>query len=904
MIHFDEVKDRVLEYLGTLWEDGADEDQARFYVIRDVYGRISVYVMGDYDLGSLRENIVGIIGVNWIGQIRDIDESHILYEEISKNVEKIAYNIYYGERPLVKKNWNYVTREKRKDKAKVISFYSYKGGVGRTTALVLAALQMARKGKRVAVIDMDLEAPGLSTILRQETGMEYPQYGVVDFLVECGKADGQIDLGEYIYSATSKELLGMNGGELFIMQAAKLTADDYEKYYNKLSRIDFNMPKYSEPENPVSCLLDCINVQYRPDYIFIDTRAGIHDIGGLALFNCSDEVVALFYGNEQNMIGLNFVLPRLCAQGIPFYLVNTPVPVLEDAAAEEIEYYIRESFRTLEKAGYFDEVPDLYDESSAHYPLNISYDAVAANINSESKLLQLIVRDSDKNIYKQIADMLENVQGENGDIGKITGADKKSILQSMEGMIESETASAEDEFGSYESLKKNFYPLREYKYIFDSNKFIITGSKGSGKTALFKVLSCERYAREMAEYIGIPANEISHTTWLAGLDAAKEFPDKANFRGIGRTQNTEFYAVYWKILALRALKGIIKQYGIGCCEYFGDILSCKYSQIVTYIRKYSNMNEELSELLAEINQRLEEDGKTVIIIYDSLDFCIDKEYRGGLISELIGFWAEGILRYKNLRAKIFLRNDIYKNEILLTDKIKLNNYRSNIEWTYDYLLAMLWKRMMESSMELRNLMEKVLEREGYSLAESGLVGIMPRPGEEINKIILNSLVGEKMGKGKKAYTYNWIFYRLADTNDKIVPRSIIKMFSVAARYEMDEMVNGGREGARILSPRSLENSVREVSEDRITDMMEEYAEYRRIFLDLKNYCGIFPTDEETLYAALTKCGIKEENLAMVTGHLIDIGILREYQKKKADPVRYHIPDIYLKGMELRRKGYR
>ena len=122
------------------------------------------------------------------------------------------------------------------------------------------------------------------------------------------------------------------------------------------------------------------------------------------------------------------------------------------------------------------------------------------------------------------------------------------------------------------------------------------------------------------------------------------------------------------------------------------------------------------------------------------------------------------------------------------------------------------------------------------------------------------------------------------------------MFSVAARYEMDEMVNGGREGARILSPRSLENSVREVSEDRITDMMEEYAEYRRIFLDLKNYCGIFPT--------LTKCGIKEENLAMVTGHLIDIGILREYQKKKADPVRYHIPDIYLKGMELRRKGYR
>ena len=52
------------------------------------------------------------------------------------------------------------------------------------------------------------------------------------------------------------------------------------------------------------------------------------------------------------------------------------------------------------------------------------------------------------------------------------------------------------------------------------------------------------------------------------------------------------------------------------------------------IQKYGNMNEELSELLDETNRCLEKEGKVVVITYDSLDFCMDREVRGGLISEL------------------------------------------------------------------------------------------------------------------------------------------------------------------------------------------------------------------------------------------------------------------------------
>ena len=43
----------------------------------------------------------------------------------------------------------------------VVTFYSYKGGTGRTMALANVAWILAANGKRVLVADWDLESPGL-----------------------------------------------------------------------------------------------------------------------------------------------------------------------------------------------------------------------------------------------------------------------------------------------------------------------------------------------------------------------------------------------------------------------------------------------------------------------------------------------------------------------------------------------------------------------------------------------------------------------------------------------------------------------------------------------------------------------------------------------------------------------
>src|SRR5215510_4858347 len=73
---------------------------------------------------------------------------------------------------------------------RIITFYSYKGGTGRTMALANVAWILASNGLRVLVIDWDLEAPGLhrylSPFLEDKELTSSP--GLIDFLVDFATA--------------------------------------------------------------------------------------------------------------------------------------------------------------------------------------------------------------------------------------------------------------------------------------------------------------------------------------------------------------------------------------------------------------------------------------------------------------------------------------------------------------------------------------------------------------------------------------------------------------------------------------------------------------------------------------------------------------------------------------------
>ncbi len=55
------------------------------------------------------------------------------------------------------------------DRTAFVTFYSFKGGVGRSMALINVAGIFAGCGFKVMALDMDLEAPGISYLMRHES---------------------------------------------------------------------------------------------------------------------------------------------------------------------------------------------------------------------------------------------------------------------------------------------------------------------------------------------------------------------------------------------------------------------------------------------------------------------------------------------------------------------------------------------------------------------------------------------------------------------------------------------------------------------------------------------------------------------------------------------------------------
>jgi CobQ/CobB/MinD/ParA family nucleotide binding protein len=261
----------------------------------------------------------------------------------------------------------------------VLVFHSYKGGVGRTTALAAFALSRARHGDRVAVIDMDLDAPGVGSLLDADGKGTTAQWGVVDALLE---AEWTLPLSDYLHVCARAPLTGKGSIEVF--PAGRL--DD--NYLTKLSRIDLELS--DEPRrHPLISLIWRISRERRPDLILVDGRAGLSAAAGLLLSGFAHLHVLFATINRQSLMGLNRVIHRLgfdrVRSGLPqldCVLVQAMLPD-NTTVAEVAEAEFAAQTENLFRYEYYAEEPDAEDrlwslrdlESSIapHRPITLRY---------------------------------------------------------------------------------------------------------------------------------------------------------------------------------------------------------------------------------------------------------------------------------------------------------------------------------------------------------------------------------------------------------------------------------------------------------------------------------------------------------------------------------------------------
>lgn len=194
-----------------------------------------------------------------------------------------------------------------------IAFYSYKGGVGRSLLLANAARFLATLGKGVVALDFDFEAPGLhyklgAAIVNRPLGISG---GAVPYLVAT--ADGALSPPSLEKHIVSLAVPPGQEGWLTLMPAGPAPK---VKYWTALKQLGEKLHLSDSNGQGVMALLDLqgrIASELKPDYLLIDARTGITELGGLATTILADTVVCMFAANQESLDGTVTVVEALKA---------------------------------------------------------------------------------------------------------------------------------------------------------------------------------------------------------------------------------------------------------------------------------------------------------------------------------------------------------------------------------------------------------------------------------------------------------------------------------------------------------------------------------------------------------------------------------------------------------------
>jgi hypothetical protein len=201
------------------------------------------------------------------------------------------------DRRIVGSGWLDIPRQDVQGPPRVV-FASLKGGVGRSTALAVAAADFARRGQNVLVIDLDLEAPGLGDLLLDEERV--PRFGVVDFLVENGIGSVPPSLLDEFIGASALTTGG--GGRVDVVPALGSKAIEFpENVMPKLARamiedILENGELISVTQQ-ISAMIELLTERAAYDVVLIDSRAGLAELAAPAMLGLS--AVVLLFGTAQ-----------------------------------------------------------------------------------------------------------------------------------------------------------------------------------------------------------------------------------------------------------------------------------------------------------------------------------------------------------------------------------------------------------------------------------------------------------------------------------------------------------------------------------------------------------------------------------------------------------------------------
>lgn len=673
--------------------------------------------------------------------IPEEEKTDLFYANIVSSDEEIILGPRYRLKSLLDVDDNIDEDAPDFHRTPIITFYSYKGGMGRTTTMIAYAMDLAiNQNKRVVVVDCDLEAPGYLNFFDLSNNQELlsgKKNGLVEFMSDLQMLDDEgkqkLNLNDYMINVGNTtnvdDAAFKSLSNVWLIPAGNLNMDydgngeesNLLDYLEGLSKI--NLSNVGEVVECFSILFAKIKDAINPDVILLDSRTGFNDIFGTAAFYLSSCVVGFFGFSRQTQPGLINLINNYYQRENNFkmMLVFSILPNDEDSRTIEDKLYSEVSRMTdrksiegkdkplflslhrnhcLEKIGIGEKQnDDAFIEIVSKHEFE-DFNSLFKNI---SELCGIDKVDKEHLAIEEAESLAANAHKlpENEAVGDGEYTDntpalvlRNAILRQLKSAFSNIKLFAEDT----KIEESQFFYRNCMRTFFESDKFIIKGYKGTGKTYLYRALASRNISLNIQRWAKLKDVDVNETTFIQILpdtpdSDARAFPfESIRYKEI---EEPEYYFnCFWQIYTWNSIL---------CNENFASVRNS--SRLADYIKPVGGIEallrfEELidkgtktlvtiEEDLDKVNNLLIKENKRIFVLYDRLDNCINPLRWNKAVSPL-EYWRNNYRKYSRIFPKIFIRTDLFKQiEGNNTERLQENSI--NIEWSIGEVFGYFFK---------------------------------------------------------------------------------------------------------------------------------------------------------------------------------------------------------------------
>lgn len=761
----------------------------------------------------------------------------------------------------------------------VIAFYAYKGGTGRTTAMVHAAWALARDGRRVVMLDFDLAAPSLWQLVFPECE---PEEGFVEYLAKATRSP-EVRAVDFLHEVkldddAKGELRLFGAGRMDANYLRELTALDWQRLLAPGLSIDARGQVTFGTRSFFERL--CESLAPVADVILIDAPTGLNDTANVCLRRLADVVVVLFAPSRVQMEGVGRVVSLLAEEqsvrGKPDVFCVASTLHAHRLTFDQMKR-VERAFQYLERVRYdalgrpsLDDDPeklDAIEQPRVHVP----YEAALADADDirlgrapdqdELRLYEGLIR--------LLADAIPRPPLATSPVVTAPEAGaKRELVDDL--LLQFPPPVAEQETDIQAFLR-----TEHIRAVRDPRTVLILGGKGSGKTALFRYCLGAPFPAT-ARHVAVHGPGLQQL----GMDVLSDMVEA----GLDLD-------IVWRVYALSrlsSLPGEVPQRARDAADEVGRIArrETSFDRASTLLRGLG-LGTEVDGAWQAVESELISRGEHIVLFLDGLDtpFKGSLERRRAGLSQLFIAWGATFERLRHVQLKVFLRTDLW-HELSFPEKSHVNARSIELKWEPHLLWQLLLKRALRSHRFERSCEEReILPSLGWADVEDAAEpALLP---------FLDALLEQRIWTKKTALSRNWITRRLKDARDILYPRDALWLIRSALGSERERLRNGRRVSAdAVISREALAAALVPTSEQRVQAVREESPELVDVLEWLNGINAQGMLDDLRTNLARRPNSNPAEDLE----RLQRTGVLRVREGE------YSVPDLYVPGLGMKRPG--